>query len=113
MNDTAYDDDHPPLGTHATGSAVSYGQRYLLKMIFNVAVGEDDRDGNDPEPRQEPTIPAGFDAWWTDMQATADTGMPALEAAWKASKPQYKAYVDKAKRRDWQDLKARAGKVAQ
>jgi len=32
--------------THATGSGVSYGMRYLLKMIFNVAVGEDDNDGN-------------------------------------------------------------------
>lgn len=32
--------------THATGSAVSYGMRYLLKMIFNIAVGEDDDDGN-------------------------------------------------------------------
>ncbi|MCC6352795.1 MAG: ERF family protein [Verrucomicrobiae bacterium] len=32
--------------THATGAAVSYGMRYLLKMIFNVAVGEDDDDGN-------------------------------------------------------------------
>jgi hypothetical protein len=32
--------------THATGSATSYGMRYLLKMIFNVAVGEDDNDGN-------------------------------------------------------------------
>lgn len=32
--------------THATGSAVSYGTRYLLKMIFNVAVGEADDDGN-------------------------------------------------------------------
>lgn len=34
--------------THATGSAASYGMRYLLKMIFNLAVGgpgEDD-DGN-------------------------------------------------------------------
>jgi len=28
--------------THATGSAVSYGMRYLLKMIFNIAVGDDD-----------------------------------------------------------------------
>jgi hypothetical protein len=35
--------------THATGAAMSYGMRYLLKMIFNVAVGEDDRDGNDRE----------------------------------------------------------------
>ena len=32
--------------THAAGSAMSYGQRYLLKLIFNVAVGEDDTDGN-------------------------------------------------------------------
>lgn len=32
--------------THATGAAMSYGMRYLLKMIFNVAIGEDDKDGN-------------------------------------------------------------------
>lgn len=31
--------------THATGSATQYGMRYLLKMIFNVAIGIDD-DGN-------------------------------------------------------------------
>lgn len=34
--------------THAAGAAMSYGMRYLLKMIFNVAVGEDDTDGNAP-----------------------------------------------------------------
>lgn len=32
--------------THATGSAMTYGQRYLLKLIFNVAIGEQDDDGN-------------------------------------------------------------------
>ena len=32
--------------THAIGSAFTYGQRYLLKGIFNVAVGGDDDDGN-------------------------------------------------------------------
>lgn len=31
--------------THATGAAMLYGQRYLLKLIFNVAIGKDD-DGN-------------------------------------------------------------------
>jgi hypothetical protein len=31
--------------THAVGSATQYGMRYLLKMIFNVAIGRDD-DGN-------------------------------------------------------------------
>lgn len=34
--------------THAVGSAMSYGMRYLLKMIFNVAIGEEDNDGNGP-----------------------------------------------------------------
>lgn len=34
--------------THATGAAATYGMRYLLKMIFNVAIGEDDTDGNMP-----------------------------------------------------------------
>jgi ERF superfamily len=32
--------------THAAGAAGSYGSRYLLKGIFNIAVGEDDDDGN-------------------------------------------------------------------
>lgn len=40
--------------THAMGAGVAYGMRYLLKMIFNVAVGEEDNDGNGavlmPEP---------------------------------------------------------------
>jgi hypothetical protein len=31
--------------THAAGSAVTYGMRYLLKMIFNIATHDDD-DGN-------------------------------------------------------------------
>ena len=31
--------------THAVGAGMSYGMRYLLKMIFNIAIGEDDDDG--------------------------------------------------------------------
>lgn len=36
--------------THAVGAGASYGMRYLLKMIFNVAIGEDDNDGNEVSP---------------------------------------------------------------
>ena len=32
--------------THATGSAITYGRRYLLLMIFNIAIGGEDDDGN-------------------------------------------------------------------
>jgi hypothetical protein len=35
--------------THAAGAAQQYGMRYLLKGIFNVAIGEDDTDGNPPD----------------------------------------------------------------
>jgi hypothetical protein len=32
--------------THAEGAAMSYGMRYLVKGIFNIAIGEEDSDGN-------------------------------------------------------------------
>jgi hypothetical protein len=34
--------------THATGAGVTYGRRYLLGMIFNLVIGEDN-DGNDAD----------------------------------------------------------------
>lgn len=39
--------------THAAGSGGSYAKRYLLKDIFNLAVGEDDIDGNTPGKEME------------------------------------------------------------
>ena len=49
--------------THATGGAAQYGMRYLLKLIFNVAIGEEENDGAGPgrAQRGEETI--------TDQQA--------------------------------------------
>lgn len=41
--------------THAVGAAKQYGMRYLLKGIFNVAIGDEDRDGNE---HGEPTLTA-------------------------------------------------------
>jgi len=34
--------------THATAAADSYAKRYLVKDIFNIAIGENDLDGNSP-----------------------------------------------------------------
>lgn len=57
--------------THAMGSAVSYGKRYLLGMIFNLATTKDD-DGNaagakgmsgggtDFRPERRANVPANF-----------------------------------------------------
>jgi hypothetical protein len=48
--------------THATGAAMSYGARYLLKFIFNIAVGEEDSDGNVPTPLDESRVVEALDA---------------------------------------------------
>ena len=76
--------------THATGSAHTYGRRYLLKDIFNIAIGENDNDGNGDDPGD-----AGSDAGRAMTpaerqhqklrdagQAAAMNGMKALTAWW-------------------------------
>lgn len=95
--------------THAVGAAMSYGMRYLLKMIFNVAVGEDDTDGNQPQQRPHP--PAGFGAWLTDLTATADNGIAALQLAWNASKQEYRDYMAKYGAEKLAELKKKAKAV--
>lgn len=102
--------------THAVGSAMTYGMRYLLKMIFNVAIGEDDDDGNragrrEPPPSQSVTAPAGFGDWWTDMQAAGDEGTTALTNAWNASKREHRAHLIATNKAGWEQLKLRAAGV--
>lgn len=99
--------------THAAGAAMSYGMRYLLKMIFNVAVGEEDTDGNGPRvTQQKPTaIPAGYDEWLADMASAADEGWPKLSKAFSASKPEYRKHVTGPDKAKWTALRAKAEKV--
>ncbi len=90
--------------------------RYLLKMIFNVAVGEADDDGNRVTAKPTPVatvapVPEGYEAWRLALQSMADSGIPALESAWLASSGVFKA---RAKEQDgawWMGLKQRAVKA--
>src|SRR5258708_7588833 len=97
--------------THAAGAAMSYGMRYLLKMIWNVAVGEEDRDGNVIKPRAEQAdAPAGYEDWLTDLAATADdSGTPKLMAAFNQSSKEYRRRLTGTNA--WEALKARAAPV--
>jgi ERF superfamily len=80
--------------THAVGSALSYGMRYLLKMIFNVAVGEDDDDGNMAGAKGSNTEgPAGYDNWLSDLHAVAETGFAAFESAWAKAPQQFTKHL--------------------
>lgn len=78
--------------THAAGSAVSYGMRYLLKMIFNVAVGQDDDDGNDAA-QTHPEAPKGYGQWVEDMMSVADEGKAAYDRAIKEAPDAFRKYA--------------------
>jgi hypothetical protein len=60
--------------THATGAAMTYGQRYLFRLIFNLAVGED----NDGTIREASNEELDFIVEINDAATAAEL------AAWKA-----------------------------
>jgi hypothetical protein len=66
--------------THAAGAAKSYGMRYLLKGIFNVAVGEDDKDGNDPDDCVGPGQAANIKALLTEINANEESFLRTIKA---------------------------------
>jgi hypothetical protein len=96
--------------THAVGSAVSYGMRYLLKMIFNVAIGEDDDDGVRAGAKAIPAAkePEGFELWWHDLQAVADQGSDKLAETWVKSNRVFKQYLVETNNAGWVELKKKA-----
>jgi len=96
--------------THAVGAGLSYGMRYLLKMIFNVAVGEDDDDGN--APAAPVTDPPGFADWATDLEIVgAEQGLAPLRAAWTKSRAEFREHMTAHYLKQWEALKTRAAKV--
>lgn len=102
--------------THATGSALSYGQRYLLKMIFNIAVGEDDDDGNKAgrgrEKEAPATPPKGYDEWKQQITAVAEKGWNAFQAAWENTEEPIRKHAATQEAKTWWDgLKRRALEV--
>lgn len=77
--------------THATGSAHTYGRRYLLKDIFNIAIGENDDDGNggDEGDQQRPQSPEAKqrERLLEAGRAAAMNGMAALNKWWASLNP--------------------------
>jgi hypothetical protein len=74
--------------THAAGAAGSYGARYLLKGIWNVAVGEEDDDGNVGRQQQKaPELVSDADAVLIQQycQSLGGNKLSALLAAYNVS----------------------------
>lgn len=72
--------------THAAGSAMSYGKRYLLQLIFNTAIGVD-LDDDDGNAAAIETINSKQLATLTEWLDSTDANVPAFCKAFKVEQP--------------------------
>src|SRR5688500_12111734 len=96
--------------THGFGSTMSYGRRYMICLIFNITLANEDNDGNGGG-RQAAQAPAGYEDWKADMRAVADEGVDRLQEVWKASSDIFRRYVVKNDEAWWNETKRKAAKV--
>lgn len=98
------------------GSAITYARRYSLSAICGISADEDDDANAAVQPQQAKPVavakaPDGFDDWLADLEATADEGTAALEAAWKKSQPFMRKYLMDTNGAKWDAIKKRAEKA--
>lgn len=101
----------------SVGSAITYLRRYALQSFAGVAPEDDDAEAAQGRGAKPSTVavmpPRGYDDWLTDLAAVADDGTPALEKAWKASKPEYRSHLTATNAKGWDALKAKAARNAE
>jgi hypothetical protein len=122
-------------GDKGTNKAMSAAYKYVTFQTFCIPTeGDNDADAHTVdavtplvEPDRPPppakaakvvkppptTKPPGFDAWWPDIQATADNGPRALGDAWKKSAPDLTAYAEAHHRKELDEMKAVARTVVE
>lgn len=89
--------------THASGAADSYAKRYLVKDIFNVAIGIDDIDGNAPQDTAN-TLPDERYVWLKDnIENSANDAE--LKLAYEGAMKEARAINDQTSARDFQKAK--------
>jgi hypothetical protein len=96
------------------GSALTYARRYGLAAMVGVAPADDDGNAASAKPIAAVVValePAGYADWLVDMQATADEGTAALQAAWKQSPSVLRTHLTTSDAGRWDAMKVRAKKV--
>jgi hypothetical protein len=95
----------------ATNKAMSAAYKYTAFQTFCIPTeGDNDADATTHEP-SKPTSPDGYEDWLIDLEAVADEGTPALEAAWKKSQPYMRKHLTDTNKARWEAIKAKAAQV--
>lgn len=98
------DDTGNKNSIQAIGSAVTYLQRYTLKLALGLAAAKDDDARNTEGPKE----PEGLENWKADMRAVAEEGSIRLKDAWKAAPGDFKTFVLKNQANWWNSIKEEA-----
>ena len=100
----------------AIGSAITYLRRYALQSFVGVAPEDDDANAASAKSHTVKAVPVmgpkGYADWLSDLDAVADEGINALQAAWKKSKAEYRAHLTDTNNAGWDSIKAKAAQVA-
>lgn len=103
------------IDAQGVGSAITYGRRYALAAFVGVAPEDDDGNAavGSGKPAAKPVSakPKGYDNWLDDIKATADSGIDALQEAWRKSPTDCRAYLTASSSSEWDAIKAKAMKV--
>lgn len=91
------------------GSAQSYGMRYTTIALLNLTTRGMDDDGG-RTGRKGADAPDGFDGWLADMEALADDGTAALQAAWSRSGLDLRKHLTDTDPQRWEQIKAAAAR---
>jgi hypothetical protein len=111
-----------PLNTYERpqeqGSALTYAKRYAAGAVLGISSEADDdgaaaQKAEPSKPVAVPSVPPGFQDWFTDLLAVADEGTDALQKAWKASPVTMRDHLTKHASKEWDAIKAKAAKVKQ
>lgn len=95
-------------------STITYLEGATFQAVTGVvarsACADDDGNGAGKKP-PEVTAPEGYENWRADMTALADEGTEKLQAAWTASKQDFRRHVVKHDELWWNATKKKATKV--
>jgi hypothetical protein len=84
----------------ATNKAMSAAYKYAAFLTFCIPIEGMAEDADADHHDVAAKVPKGYEDFLIDYEATADNGLEALRAAFKAAKPEYKDWLrhqDKAK----------------
>jgi hypothetical protein len=98
-------------GDKATNKAMSAAYKYAAFQTFCIPTeGDNDADASTPESTAA-SAPAGFAEWLIDIEAVADKGTDALQAAWKKSQPYMRKHLTDTNPQKWDAIKSKAATV--